>query len=353
MLTVTIANFIAIILAASGRLFRKEKTMLLVAAIVLTLFYSVRTDYGNDIPAYRYLFDMLSSASFSDLFGIQERTEPGWMILNYLFVPLGWQSFITFLTIIQFGTVYWLINKYSDTKYMWIVFALYVLSSELMLVSLSMLRQALAMHIVAWSIPLILNRRVIISFLIILLATTMHTSAYAAFPLIVLPYLCGLRKTFLTVSFIIVFVSFMIAEALVDDILNMVLESDTFERYSIYADNEHAFGSGLSVMLYFVSAVWLLYWHHGSKTNTFFILNNAIAVSLIPFVYSIPLVARVSYYFKLYSLVILPLLFFKKGDFVGKFIFCVIVYIIVSGYFNFFEDPVWKQAFSTYYTIFD
>ena len=96
-----------------------------------------------------------------------------------------------------------------------------------------------------------------------------------------------------------------------------------------------------------------MYWHHGSKTNTFFILNNAIAVSLIPFVYSIPLVARVSYYFKLYSLVILPLLFFKKGDFVGKFIFCVIVYIIVSGYFNFFEDPVWKQAFSTYYTIFD
>ena len=119
MLTVTIANFIAIILAASGRLFRKEKTMLLVAAIVLTLFYSVRTDYGSDIPAYKYLFDMVSSASFSDLLGIQERTEPGWMILNYLFVPLGWQSFITFLTIIQFGTVYWLINKYSDTKYTW------------------------------------------------------------------------------------------------------------------------------------------------------------------------------------------------------------------------------------------
>ena len=94
MLTVTIANFIAIILAASGRLFRKEKTMLLVAAIVLTLFYSVRTDYGNDIPAYKYLFDMVSSASFSDLLGIQERTEPGWMILNYLFVPLGSHSFI-------------------------------------------------------------------------------------------------------------------------------------------------------------------------------------------------------------------------------------------------------------------
>ena len=352
MLTVTIANFTAIILAASGRLFRKEKTMLLVASIVLTLFYSVRTDYGNDIPAYMHLFDMTSSVHFSDIFDIQERTEPGWMILNYLFVPFGWQSFITFLTIIQFGTVYWFINKYSDTKYMWIVFALYVLSSEL-LVSLSMLRQALAMHIVAWSIPLILNRRVIISFLIILLATTMHTSAYAAFPLIVLPYLCGLRKTFLTVSFIIVFICFLIAEALVGDILNMLLESDTFERYSIYADNEHAFGSGLGVMLYFVSAVWLLYWHHGSKTNTFFILNNAIAVSLIPFVYSIPLVARVSYYFKLYSLVILPLLFFKKGDFVGKFIFCVIIYIIVSGYFNFFENPVWKQAFSTYYTIFD
>ncbi len=65
------------------------------------------------------------------------------MILNYLFVPFGWQSFITFLTIIQFGTVYWFINKYSDTKYMWIVFALYVLSSELMLVSLSMLRRRL------------------------------------------------------------------------------------------------------------------------------------------------------------------------------------------------------------------
>ena len=112
----------------------------------------------------------------------------------------------------------------------------------------------------------------------------------------------------------------------------LVSESDTFERYSGYTDNEQGFGSGLGVMLYLIGAIWLLYWHHGSKTNTFFILNNAIAVSLIPFVYSIPLVARVSYYFKLYSLVILPLLFFKKGDFVGKFIFCVIVYIIVSGY---------------------
>ena len=76
MLSVTIANFTAIILAALRTPFPKGKTMLLVASIVLTLFYSVRTDYGNDIPAYMHLFDMTSSVHFSDIFDIQERTEP-------------------------------------------------------------------------------------------------------------------------------------------------------------------------------------------------------------------------------------------------------------------------------------
>lgn len=353
MLTVTIANFTAIILAASGRLFRKEKAMLLVATILLTLFYSIRTDYGNDIPAYMRLFDNISESSFSNIFDINDRIEPGWLVLNYIFVPLGWQAFITFLTIIQFGTFYWLVNKYSIPKQFWIVLAMYILFPYMMLVSLSMLRQALAMSIIAWAIPSILNKRLLIPLILIFLTSTIHTSAYVALLLIALPYISGLRKQFLVISFICIFVCLFIAESLVGDILNIFLESETFERYSGYADGEQNLGSGLGVLLFVICVIWLFLWHNDSSIHTFFILVYAIYVVLIPFVYNIPLVGRISCYFQLYSLVALPLLILRKGDFIGKFIFTVMIYIIISSYFNFFESPVWHDAYSTYYTIFN
>lgn len=354
---VTTFNFLAIFIAFVGRITRKEKACFLFAIIMLTIFYSIRTDYGNDLPAYISLYDYISHISYSNLTSIIKDSifhfEPGWLILNYLFKPFGWQTFITFLTIFQFCAIYKLITRYTDAKYYWLVFAIYILNSSLLLTSLSMLRQAFAMHIVLFSVPFILNKRFIIAGSIILLATTFHTSAYVAFLLIPLWFVTKVNAKLLSIIFLLLFVFCFIAKHFVGDILNAILISSSFERYQVYENGQIVNGSGLGVVLKLFLAMWLLFNYAKDDNSKYLTIIYCIYVSFTPFIYAIQMIARVGSFFEFISIPILSKLTNLKKDFVGFGILTLLILIYVLSYFNFFSSPVWRDAFSVYKTIFD
>lgn len=354
---VTVFNFIAVFIAMFGSISHKERGGLLCASILLIFFYSIRTDYGNDIPAYMEFFKSISHMSFSELLGVLEyknQFEPGWIVLNFLFRPFGWQAFIAFLTIFQFSAVYFLIIRYVSPKYYWIAFAFYVLDSSLLLTSLSMLRQALAMHIVVFAIPLVLKKRYIASAALILLATTMHTSAIVMFVLLTLPYMRKMNSKALSFLFLSLFVLLMVLDSFVGDILNAVISVDQFNRYMEYDYGATEGTIGLGVIIKIVSALWLI---KNSDTmdepSKVICLIYCLSIIVIPFVLKIPMIARVSIYLSLFSIPVFPKFVDGKKDYVGLGIFVVLFVLCITGYFGFFNSPIWTDAFSVYKTIFD
>lgn len=350
---VTFANFLAIIIAIIGRFTKHPKGALLVSTIFLVCFYGIRTDYGNDIPMYMKGFEELSKFNISEAFSIEHIWEPGWLVLNVLFAPLGWQSFIFFLTAIQFFTVYWFITKYVNEKYYWLIFAFYILSAGLLLTALSMLRQALATHIVVWSVPFILKKSYIKSALLLLLASTIHTSAYASFLLLLIPILTNLNIKFLTYGFLILFSIFILTDSLIGNTLYYIFQMEELEKYEIYAGETMESGSGLGVVLKCLTVYVLLMYHSKNKTNRFFSLAYCFFVLTIPFSYTIQLIARVGIYFNFISLISFQYLTNFKKDTLGFVILILTLLIATMGYFAFFESPVWHNAFSVYSTIFD
>lgn len=346
---VTFINFLSIIILAFGRIVRQEKKTFLIITIILTLFYGIRTDYGSDIPSYKNIFQNISFSSFHNLFDLNEHLEAGWIILNWIFSLLGWQFFLFFVTAIQFFTIYFLITRYTEKKHYWIVFALYVLNCNLLLTDLSMIRQALAMHITIWSIPFILKKKYIKTILLLFAATTIHTSAFISFLLIPLPFLKNKDNRFITAICLVLFLFFYIAEKHTGTILSAILNTDTFERYDIY-NIEAKKGSGLGILLWLFTAVWLSLKYY-NRNNYFFILVYWLYIITIPFSITISLIGRISMYFILISLVCYQNFTDLKKDAIGFILLLGTLYLNLSGYFGFFKSPIWKEAYAVYHTI--
>ncbi len=354
MITVTIANFLAVLISLFGRIIKRPQTAFWIAVVCLVCFYGIRTDYGNDIPGYILNFERISQYSYSEILDNNERFEPGWLVLNVFFAPFGWQIFIFFLTIIQIGSISWLISKYVKPQYYWLIFLFFVFNANLLMTGLSMLRQSLAMSIVLWTIPFILRKKYILPVLLIMLATTMHTSAYCAFILILFPWLSKFNWKALSIGISLLFLLFKVADILIGDILNFVLDLSTFEAYETYADGENIeSGSGLFAFFLIIVCIYNLYNAQNNITMKLFSLMLGLSAVLTSFITMMPIIGRIQLYFILPGITSYSLLSEGKRKIASCFFLLVLIYVTISGYFAFFESPVWKYAFGTYHTILD
>lgn len=350
MATVTLANLFAIFITFIGKSKKEEKLYFLLGILFLIMFYGIRTNYGNDFPAYLEMFNDFSNCKFEYLLSYKEEIEPGWKYLNIILIPFGFQSLIIIHTVILLGTIYWLITKYCSPKYYWIIFAFYILNANMFMTSLSMMRQALAMSVCAWAIPYILSKKYIPSILFILLASTFHTSALICLSLLILPLLLNLKKWILIGGFLALYVIFTMSSSMVDDTLILILDNDEMRAYARYDRNEVSSGSGLGVMLYIVTCVWMLY-KNSSRNLLFFTLIYAVTVSITPFALRIMLISRLQMYFNLMSFPAWQQFLNYRKDPIGFSLFAVNFLLILKEYSSFFSNPVWIKAFSVYHTI--
>ena len=193
MISVTIVNIIAVLLAYLGR-YSKYRYGFIGAIVLLICFYGIRYDYGNDYMGYFRSFMSYNMYETIEYSTDSKDIERGWLFLNRLFAPLGFPALVFFLTVIQFCTIYWFIKKYVDTKYCYLVLFFYLFSPGLMLTMLSMMRQALAMNIVLWAVPTILRKKIWQSLLLIYLAAQFHQTAYVMLILPFTVFLMNLRR---------------------------------------------------------------------------------------------------------------------------------------------------------------
>lgn len=156
------------------------KWILLLMVPVLTSAF--RYGLGTDYPSYKIIYNRISQVSLSDITTIAQPTE---YISNLIYKLAYWifddfQGWLFLTAFITMLVAYIAIQHYKDTSDVFIMtFAFMVL---LYAPSLNIVRQILADSIVFIGLRFIPERKPAKYFIIILLATMLHTSAiFAAF----------------------------------------------------------------------------------------------------------------------------------------------------------------------------
>ncbi|HHX67992.1 MAG TPA: hypothetical protein GX708_08095, partial [Gallicola sp.] len=110
-----IISLIAILFAWIARFQKTKYGGLEAAFILLTIFMSIRYNFGNDYPGYLNRF--LSIGAFSNIDLTLESTEIGWAVLNLLFQPIGFFGMVIVLTVFEYAVIYRLIKKYVPKEW--------------------------------------------------------------------------------------------------------------------------------------------------------------------------------------------------------------------------------------------
>lgn len=350
-----IANVIALLILLIGQELKIRRNLMPAAILFLICFYGIRQDYGNDFPAYKMWFEQSIRHSI-DYFLVEVRNmEIGWVILCRLFSFADFQLFVFFMTIVQFSIVGWFISKYCPPAYRVFVLALYLFWPSLMVIGLSMMRQTLAMGIVLLSVPWILKKKWIKATALILFATLFHTSAYAALPLVIFPWVAKWDYRWLLIIF---FTVLGIAVAVPKDIFRLFVlltSSGDFERYSVYmtvSNVQTRFGFGYIFQL--ITAVYLIFiLKYKSTSHRFFVVSLLMNYMLSPITGAVGMVARLMYYYNLVGIVgIVPLVKRARTDAVAMILCIGFFFLIVLSFTRFFYEPIWTRKFLHYHTIF-
>lgn len=354
MFATIIISLIAILFAFLAK-YKKFSYGLEVAFIILTIFVAIRYNWGNDYSGYLESFKYVGSFSSFDpeILG----TEPGWNFLYYISQPIGFFGFIIILTVFEYFVIYRLIKKYVPVEWYWFSIFIFTFNTSYLLVTSSMMRQFLAMCIFIIAVDYIIKKRWIISILLILLASTFHTSALILLPFAFFGYLnISLTKRKPYIWFGVYLLLYFLAVELLGDYFNLLLSVEQFERYEVYLNAEKGgFGTGLglifNMIMYFVL---LLHQKYQSYNMKIIFILFAVSVFFYLFADIAPLTVRLGYYFSILSIVCYPLMFYVVKNKLIKYIFLSgYIIVVLKGFIDFF-DPlgIWYKAFYNYQTIF-
>ena len=366
--TVAIVGLISMFFAAMPQ--KQFKYGLEVAWLILFVFLAIRYDFGNDYMAYYDDFEMLNSYA---KFGIDSdaHNEPGWQILCHLFNPLGFFAMVAFLTAIECYVLYRFIKEYVPERYYWFAIFLYVFTPSIMLVGASMMRNMLAITLVIVSMKYIKSRKIVPFVALIFVASQIHSSAIILYPLFLLGYIQNVRVHKWVYGIIIVaYMALSAASAhltpIINDIATLAGEEETVEVYTMRAQfSETNTGVGVILqMILFMYLVLTLYRYNGAVRILFLML--ILGTFVVPFASVIPMIGRYMYYFNIFSIVCYPIVWggvkdrtsldnkpiASKNRLWDMGAISVTVLLTLYSYLQFFQNPIWVDKFSTYYTIF-
>ncbi|MCM1429153.1 MAG: EpsG family protein [Clostridium sp.] len=336
----------------------KVKNSLIPAAVVILIcFFSVRYNYTNDYWAYSFWYKNIVKYPYSVVVARFKDVEFGWYWLNKMFAPIGFQGLIVFCTIIQFGTIGWLIKKYVRVKYQWMILSIYLFWPQMMLVQMSMLRQMVAMSIICMGIPSLLRRRWIIYITLILIGSLFHTSALFGIMLIPLYFLRNKNYKIILTGFMSVVAILLLLPNLLSPIINLLIASESFEKYKVYVmdSDQNTMRSGIGFIFQILMVVYFIFTMRWDKqSEKFFMLCLISYYAMTPLFATMGSAGRLGYYFVLPGLIGLQVPINRaRRDFVSMWLMIGFFLYILLNYVTFFYDPTFIKCYLHYTTIFD
>ena len=203
--------FSTILVAILSKLFtqnvsKRQQIQFLLLCIGFILFAGLRSwDTFSDTDGYYAHFNKVSD--ISNFWQVpEERFETGYLIFEKFFhkhISSSPVVFILFISFVVFSSVFLLIKR--EAKSVWfpayLIVGLYLFVSGLV----CPVRQSLATAICFWGYFALKEKRVILSVLLILLASTIHSSAICFLVIVPACFLSVNRKNFFLITFCAIF----------------------------------------------------------------------------------------------------------------------------------------------------
>ena len=333
--------------------------------VLVTLIAAIHYNFGSDYWEYFYSYQDVIRYHYSlrdVLFGeLSNKGENGWYLLMFILKPLGVSGFfvlVALVAIFQGVVVYKLIKKYVPKQ--WMVFALYVylFCISLYVGSMSGIRQHLAMTIVGCAAPFIVKKKIIPSIIIILVASTIHTSSLIFLPFVLWGYVPLYKTRYLSIIFIILYIVFLISASLTEALIGNFIVMDEFEQYETYTGVEnkftYSFGYVFSMLFPYIITIVYLYNNNSDETKNRLVSLVAAGMTLLPVMASVHLGIRLLYYFDFIAIVTFPIVFGSiKNKTLRTSLISVYSLYIFYVYYAFFHS---EQRYATtyyYHSLFD
>lgn len=317
------------------------KSRLKVVAIALLVFLSIRYEYGNDYANYKIIYDSVRRGG--DSFGV----EIGYIVLSHI-VP-NFYLLIFLISAFYIFVLYMFIKKEVATEYYFLALLILLLNPYLFLINLSAIRQTIAALIFILGIHYLLERNFFAYMFIVLIAFLLHRTSLVLVPVY---FLADTRKIKNTHVYILAAV--LLVLILTPRILMVINAVAAFipEKYQEYISGQQGqFRTGLLSLVMLVIMGEFLEELEGKQLvfAKLFMIGTIITTLSV----ALNLLARFTFFFDFFALVTIPYLLkhSQKRDLITIF---TIYTLGVYGfrYYNFFNDPNFKDSYGTYRTIF-
>lgn len=351
MYLVIVINIFSVFFAYLSR-FRKFEDGLKISFILIFFFLALRFHFGNDYLAYLEGFkeiNLYSTVNFTD---DRNYFEPGWILLNRIFGPVGFFGLVAFLALFNCIIYYYFIKKYIPVKYYWLAVFLYVFNPNFMLIHSSAMRQSVAIALFLFGLEFIFKKKLIAYFTTIFIASLFHTSALILAPV----YFIGKINLRIDNVFMAVILSFFTLlffvgtslQPLINEFINVY-----FVKYGRYEGNAEV-GTGLGVFVYFLFFFFILFYERFQSQEKAALFKIAIVgFILIPLSLMIELITRVGLYFDPLTIVVYPIVLFCIQNVYMKVAFVsLLIFFHLLTFYIFFNSKIFEEYFSTYQTIF-
>lgn len=331
--------------------FQKSDWGLKLSFFIIFLFLGFRYNFGNDYETYLDLF--ISIKDDPDVAFDQNMYvfyEPGWMLLNWIFRPVGFFGMTLTLALFYSLTVYKLIKKHIPYQYYWIAVFFVVFNPGFLLVHSTAMRQTVAILIFLLSIDFIFKKKIIPFILCILFAATFHISSLTI--LIISPFLFQNRKINMIYGPILfsVYLIFFVFGSLLLPYFGMLISLFS-DRYETYSDKGIA-NSGLGFLFYSSLFILTLFLDkiQDKKIALFFKLA-IVYFMLMPFTLIIEMTSRIGMYFSPAVIIVYPFIAKSLKVYKGIFLAILIIFTIYQ-FFQFFYSDTYMKYFMEYHTFF-
>jgi len=332
-----------------------------ISFILITIFWAIRYDWGNDYDSYLTLYNNINESNLTyrdwdDFYLVSGRFEKGWVVLNILFRPIGFFGLVIFLSILENFIIYRFIKKYVSIDAYWFAVFIYTASTSYFCVGASMMREWLAISLVLLSYDYIIKKNPILYFSLIMLASTMHVSAIIMIPFYFIGYLkeIQLNKKYL-ILFILVYIIFsIIVPVLFTQNIDYILSFFSSAIYSNYIDNtDKGFAMGNTFMV-FIDLYCLVNINRFNKQGQKLVIMCALSCLTYTLTGVAHLIDRVGLYFQVSQIAVFPMVFIsnKNRNEFEKLLLLLLFVFFVQGFVRFFYSPIWGPHFLEYHTIF-
>lgn len=341
------------------------KNGLEIAFILLAAFFSIRYKYGNDYVGYMDVFNDISKySSFSVLLSNYLSSdslflsEIGWGILNYLYKPFGFPCLVAFLTCFEYYIYYKFIKTYVSRQYQWMAVFTLVLNPQILLLQLSMMRQALAIVLLIQGTHFIIKNKKAYLIVFALCAVLVHKSAIFVLPVfIAIAFYKYIGRKIALIVVVGVYAALLLSRDYLSALYALSFDNDLVNNYAAYESRAESSDMSIGIGFFFSLIPFLLLlryiWITKEPTGIYLlVLLSALSYAMAPISFIESLLNRFVNYFSVYTIVSLPFAYYSVKDRTFR-VGLIAIYILITlySYYSFMTNPTWIKGFSTYHTI--